>query len=270
MNDLENQEAEIQWVDSDIDNESDASLDPDGSDGEVPDVTDGTSRADPLTGIQPGTGRSPLSKLPIWNSRPPTIATSNPKESPFAGGWKPVIDGKIQVSGDAAGLKGISSPMQVTPPGGSSQKQSSSDGTPLSPAGTGTSEPKKDGNESDSDVRRVPEMMGKSAASGVTSSQPQGQASGSRSRKRGGASADKEHKRLKRLLRNRVSAQQARERKKAYLSDLESRSKELQLRNEELEEKVSTLQRENYMLRQIVKTTTALKKNGAEGQVGMQ
>lgn len=54
-----------------------------------------------------------------------------------------------------------------------------------------------------------------------------------------------------RLLRNRVSAQQARERKKAYLSDLEVRSKELQQRNEELEEKVSTLQRENYMLRQV-------------------
>ena len=54
-----------------------------------------------------------------------------------------------------------------------------------------------------------------------------------------------------RLLRNRVSAQQARERKKAYLSDLEVRSKELEHRNAELEERVSTLQRENQMLRQV-------------------
>lgn len=54
-----------------------------------------------------------------------------------------------------------------------------------------------------------------------------------------------------RLLRNRVSAQQARERKKAYLSDLEVRSKELEHRTAELEERVSTLQRENQMLRQV-------------------
>ena len=56
---------------------------------------------------------------------------------------------------------------------------------------------------------------------------------------------------VNRLLRNRVSAQQARERKKAYLSDLEIRSKELEHRNAELEERVSTLQRENQMLRQV-------------------
>ncbi len=48
-----------------------------------------------------------------------------------------------------------------------------------------------------------------------------------------------------------MSAQQARERKKAYLSDLEVRSKELEQRNAELEERVSTLQRENEMLRQV-------------------
>lgn len=56
---------------------------------------------------------------------------------------------------------------------------------------------------------------------------------------------------LCRLLRNRVSAQQARERKKAYLSDLETRSRELENKNAELEERVSTLQRENFMLRQV-------------------
>lgn len=81
-------------------------------------------------------------------------------------------------------------------------------------------------------------------------------------RKRGQTTADKEHKRLKRLLRNRVSAQQARERKKVYLTDLEQRSKDLEQQNAELEERVSTLQRENFMLRQIVKNTALQKSQG--------
>lgn len=41
-----------------------------------------------------------------------------------------------------------------------------------------------------------------------------------------GVECVKEQKRLKRLLRNRVSAQQARERKKSYVSQLEDKSKE--------------------------------------------
>lgn len=53
------------------------------------------------------------------------------------------------------------------------------------------------------------------------------------------------------MLRNRVSAQQARERKKAYLSDLEVRVKDLEQKNSELEEKLSTLQNENQMLRHV-------------------
>lgn len=52
-------------------------------------------------------------------------------------------------------------------------------------------------------------------------------------------------------MRNRVSAQQARERKKAYLIDLEARVKELETKNAELEERLSTLQNENQMLRQV-------------------
>lgn len=56
---------------------------------------------------------------------------------------------------------------------------------------------------------------------------------------------------LNRLLRNRVSAQQARERKKAYLSDLEVRVKDLEQKNSELEERLSTLQNENQMLRHV-------------------
>lgn len=55
-----------------------------------------------------------------------------------------------------------------------------------------------------------------------------------------------------RLLRNRVSAQQARERKKAYLVDLEVRVKELESKNAEVEERLSTLQNENQMLRQVI------------------
>ncbi|CAM6069189.1 unnamed protein product [Sphagnum tenellum] len=162
-------------------------------------------------------------------------------------GWKPVIGGKLQGLEDRAQMQGA-------PAGGAF----------LSPSPKQTSR-----KESDSDVRRVPEMSGNGLGAGAVSSRTHEKGgSGPSLRKRGGASADKEHKRLKRLLRNRVSAQQARERKKAYLTDLEVRSKELEQRNAELEERVSTLQRENQMLRQIVKNTT-LKKNTAGGSPGV-
>jgi len=68
-----------------------------------------------------------------------------------------------------------------------------------------------------------------------------------------------------RLLRNRVSAQQARERKKAYLSELEVRVKDLEKRNSELEERLSTLQNENQMLRQILKNTTVNRRGPGGG-----
>eukprot|EP00250_Pteridium_aquilinum_P016095 c22937_g1_i1 orf=690-1217(-) len=112
------------------------------------------------------------------------------------------------------------------------------------------------GDDSDSDVRKVPEMVGRPSTSGGGSGKHQG------GRKRNALPAEKEHKRMKRLLRNRVSAQQARERKKAYLSELETRTKELEQRNAELEEKVSTLQQENSMLRKIIKNT-AIRSGGA-------
>ncbi|RWW28181.1 hypothetical protein GW17_00007356 [Ensete ventricosum] len=123
--------------------------------------------------------------------------------------------------------------------------------------------------ESDDEIRRVPDFgfqpagpstSGREAASadGPDQAQP-GQ------RRRGRSVADKEHKQLKsdpfvcfwcvpfrkRMLRNRVSAQQARERKKAYLNDLEATVKDLEGRNSELEERMSTLQNENNMLRQV-------------------
>jgi len=56
---------------------------------------------------------------------------------------------------------------------------------------------------------------------------------------------------LNRLLRNRVSAQQARERKKVYVNDLEFRAKELMDKNLKLEEKISTLINENTVLRKV-------------------
>ena len=67
---------------------------------------------------------------------------------------------------------------------------------------------------------------------------------------------EKERKRLKRLLRNRVSAQQARERKKAYMSSLETERSDLDGKFAELESKINTLERENFMLRQVVQNAT--------------
>ncbi|WVZ79517.1 hypothetical protein U9M48_027088 [Paspalum notatum var. saurae] len=116
--------------------------------------------------------------------------------------------------------------------------------------------------ESDEEIRRVPEVglelaggpstsgrAATGAAAAGTSSSAAAQAAIARRRVR--SPADKEHRRLKRLLRNRVSAQQARERKKAYLSELEVKVKDLEKRNSELEERLSTLQNENQMLRQV-------------------
>nr|XP_043611478.1 transcription factor HY5-like [Erigeron canadensis] len=123
----------------------------------------------------------------------------------------------------------------------------------------------KEGMESDDEIRRVPEMGGEAAGGASGSGRGTGsvahpdrvQGSGEGTRRKGKNPADKENKRLKRLLRNRVSAQQARERKKAYLSELEVRVKDLEKKNSELEERLSTLQNENQMLRHILKNTTA-------------
>ncbi|KAF8648158.1 hypothetical protein HU200_065012 [Digitaria exilis] len=103
---------------------------------------------------------------------------------------------------------------------------------------------------------------GGAAAAGTSSAAAQ---AASAARRRGRSPADKEHRRLKRLLRNRVSAQQARERKKAYLSELEVRVKDLEKRNSELEERLSTLQNENQMLRQILKNTTVNRRGPGGG-----
>ncbi|KAK7386991.1 hypothetical protein VNO78_27419 [Psophocarpus tetragonolobus] len=133
-------------------------------------------------------------------------------------------------------------------------------------------DPKQPGLESDEEIRRVPEIGGESA--GTSASRPDAgsnagpervQGTGEGQKKRGRSPADKESKRLKRLLRNRVSAQQARERKKAYLIDLETRVKDLEKKNSELKERLSTLQNENQMLRQILKNTTASRRGSNSG-----
>ncbi|KAK4770098.1 hypothetical protein SAY87_030630 [Trapa incisa] len=103
------------------------------------------------------------------------------------------------------------------------------------------------------DVEARPSSAEAAAASASNSSATGADRQGKR--RRGRNPVDKEYKRLKRLLRNRVSAQQARERKKVYVNDLEERATELQDRNSKLEEEISTLINENTMLRKILMNT---------------
>jgi transcription factor HY5 len=63
----------------------------------------------------------------------------------------------------------------------------------------------------------------------------------------------KEAKRLKRLLRNRVSAQQARERKKSYVQDLEAKCQSQDQKTAQMEQRIKVLERENVMLRSVIK-----------------
>lgn len=63
----------------------------------------------------------------------------------------------------------------------------------------------------------------------------------------------KEERRRKRLLRNRVSAQQARERKRQHMTELESRCAKMEEDNEHLEDQIEDLTRENEQLRHLVK-----------------
>ncbi|XP_010465808.1 PREDICTED: transcription factor HY5-like [Camelina sativa] len=131
-----------------------------------------------------------------------------------------------------------------------------------------SSSPKKHKTEeSDEELLMVPDMeaagstcvLSSSADDGVNNNQEldttQNGAVSTAKRRRGRNPVDKEYRSLKRLLRNRVSAQQARERKKVYVSDLESRANELQNNNDQLEEKISTLTNENTMLRKMLINT---------------
>ncbi|XP_068664079.1 transcription factor HY5-like isoform X2 [Aristolochia californica] len=119
--------------------------------------------------------------------------------------------------------------------------------------------------ESDEDLFMVPDMEARPSGSSKDSEVRHGSGCGvTLKRKRGRNPVDREYKRVKRLLRNRVSAQQARERKKVYVNDLESKAKELQDRSSELEEKISTLINENAMLRKVIMNTRAKVDESAE------
>ncbi|CAJ2670217.1 unnamed protein product [Trifolium pratense] len=124
--------------------------------------------------------------------------------------------------------------------------------------------------DSDEDLFEVPDVEGTQCQSSVHSegtnqnssnhnqtnaTDPQLQPGFPGKRRRGRNPVDKEYRRLKRLLRNRVSAQQARERKKVYVNDLESRAKEMEDKNSNLEERISTLINENTMLRKVLMNT---------------
>ena len=56
-----------------------------------------------------------------------------------------------------------------------------------------------------------------------------------------------------RLLRNRVSAQQARERKKSYVSTIEEKVHDQDSQLAQMRQRVQILERENGMLRQVIK-----------------
>ncbi|CAA6653827.1 unnamed protein product [Spirodela intermedia] len=96
---------------------------------------------------------------------------------------------------------------------------------------------------SDEELFTVPDLGAEPSSSKASPSTPV---------RRGRNPQDREHRRLKRLLRNRVSAQQARERKKVYVSDLESMAKVIRDKNAKLAEKISTLVNENSMLRKVL------------------
>lgn len=64
---------------------------------------------------------------------------------------------------------------------------------------------------------------------------------------------EKEAKRQKRLIKNRESAQASRERKKAYVQGLEKKMNDLSNKNSSLNNRVLTLEEENYLLRERLK-----------------
>ncbi|XP_020674891.1 transcription factor HY5-like [Dendrobium catenatum] len=112
-------------------------------------------------------------------------------------------------------------------------------------------EPKPE--DSDEDLFTVPDVEsapGNSSPAAIEAAKVSGE--GPSKCRKGRNPAEREYRRLKRLLRNRVSAQQARERKKVYVNDLESTATHLQEQNMKLEEKISTLVNENTMLRKVL------------------
>ena len=61
-----------------------------------------------------------------------------------------------------------------------------------------------------------------------------------------------------------MSAQQARERKKSYVSSLEDRAKELESQLSNYEQKVNKLEKENGMLRNVIKNIQPAGRSSAQ------
>lgn len=76
-----------------------------------------------------------------------------------------------------------------------------------------------------------------------------------------------EQRRMRRLVRNRISAQQARERKKAYLSGLEGKLKSMEERSKSLQDAVLRLQQENASLRRLLRTALSEGESDSHGDV---
>jgi hypothetical protein len=78
-------------------------------------------------------------------------------------------------------------------------------------------------------------------------------------RRRGAALTpeEREAKRLRRLMRNRASAQQARERKRDWMAGIEERASTLESRVADLTSTVNALERTNWTLRSLIKTATS-------------
>lgn len=68
----------------------------------------------------------------------------------------------------------------------------------------------------------------------------------------GGDMPEPEKKRLYQIVRNRISAQQSRDRKKAYVDQLEQEKRDLESKNLALEQKIARLKFENRLLKQRI------------------
>ncbi|KAI8637102.1 hypothetical protein BD408DRAFT_67627 [Parasitella parasitica] len=88
-----------------------------------------------------------------------------------------------------------------------------------------------------------------SSASSVTSENEQSSSESIVSIKKSRLSLDgKDQKTKERILRNRAAAQESRDKKRRYVSDLEASNKKLAQENEEVNKRVKTLEQQNAIL----------------------
>lgn len=79
-----------------------------------------------------------------------------------------------------------------------------------------------------------------------------------------------EKRRLQQMVRNRISAQQSRDRKKVYLLQMESANDELKLENDQLRDRIKSLEQENQYLRdQLERYMTEPSSSGTKWAGGM-